>query len=362
MTDCVALTASRRNIMPVVSPSPSISAIADRVDEQIIHAMQISPRASFRLIGEVLDLPEKTVARHYRRLRRDGLLRVTLLVAPSPTGKTTHTVRVRTGRETSGTLAELLARHEDISWVSVHGGGRDVQFSLRAQDPLDEKLRTLIPACFPVRDITTATVLHRFIGSSPDDWTNWSDALTAEQTVALAADTGPGAPTGDGTPREHVLPLTARDRRMLDQLAADGRTPYARLARTLDTTAGAVTRRVEALIGAGLAYFDIDIAPAVTGRQPASVRLRTTPARLDAVGRALAALPDVPYAAAVSGADNIFATVMASGPADLYRLVTEELAGIPGISGYSVSPVDRLVKSAGARISGDRLAPPEAPR
>lgn len=345
--------------MPVPSTPPQNSATADRTDEQIIHALQASPRASFRLIGEVLDLPEKTVARRYRRLRRDGLLRVTLLVAPTPTGRTTHTVRVRTGRETSGPLADRLARHEDISWVSVHGGGCDVQFSLRAQGPLDESLRALVPASLPVRDITVATVLHRFIGSAPDDWTNWSDTLSDAQTAAL---TVPQAGVvGSPVPRESVLPLTTRDRRMLDHLAADGRTPYARLARTLGTTAGAVTRRVEALVGAGVAYFDIDIAPAVTGRQPASVRLRTAPGDLDAVGRALSELPDVPYAAAVSGPDNIFATVMTTETTDLYRFVTGELAGIPGITGFSVSPVDRLVKSAGARIAGDRLTPPAAP-
>lgn len=345
---------------------PHYSDTTDGIDEKIIHALQIAPRASFHRISSVLGLPERTVARRYRRLRRDGLIRVTVLVAPTALGGSAHHVRARCRPGTVTELTTSLSRSEDISWIQVHDGGHSIQFSLRSRRPLEETLTSLFPPAGPAVDVSTATVLHRFIGSAPDDWTSWStDALSAEQTAALTpadtSSTGPRA-ASDSSATRPPSPLTGADHRMIAHLTADGRTPYSRLARILGTTAGTVTRRIESLLESGVIYYDIDIAPAVTGRWPVFLQLRAAPDRIDAAGRALAARPHVPFAAAVSGPDNLVASVMTTGPEDLYRFITTDVASIDGVTGYSTGIPDRLVKTAGAVLAGDRLAPPRAPR
>jgi DNA-binding Lrp family transcriptional regulator len=66
-------------------PSPPI----DRLDRQLLHALQIDGRAPFRRLASVLGASEQTVARRYRRLwdiRGRGALPRRLLVAAEPLG------------------------------------------------------------------------------------------------------------------------------------------------------------------------------------------------------------------------------------------------------------------------------------
>ncbi|HEV2635121.1 MAG TPA: AsnC family transcriptional regulator [Actinocrinis sp.] len=50
--------------------------MADLLDVQLLHALQIDGRAALILIAEVLGVSDQTVARRYQRLRAAGLLRV----------------------------------------------------------------------------------------------------------------------------------------------------------------------------------------------------------------------------------------------------------------------------------------------
>ena len=56
--------------MTAVSASETITL--DRLDRQLLHALQFDGRVSFRLLAEVLGSSEQTVARRYRRLRDAG--------------------------------------------------------------------------------------------------------------------------------------------------------------------------------------------------------------------------------------------------------------------------------------------------
>src|SRR5690349_21551340 len=53
----------------------------DRLDRQILHALEIDGRAPFRRLAAVLDTSEQTVARRYRRLHEAGVVRVLVLPA-----------------------------------------------------------------------------------------------------------------------------------------------------------------------------------------------------------------------------------------------------------------------------------------
>jgi DNA-binding Lrp family transcriptional regulator len=58
------------------TPLTTDSVTLDDVDAQIVRCLQLRPRAAFSAIGEVLSVSEQTVARRYRRLQRQGVLRV----------------------------------------------------------------------------------------------------------------------------------------------------------------------------------------------------------------------------------------------------------------------------------------------
>ena len=57
----------------------------DAIDRQIVHAMQVDGRAPFSRVATVLGVSEQTVARRWRRLRADGVVRVLGLIAPDAT-------------------------------------------------------------------------------------------------------------------------------------------------------------------------------------------------------------------------------------------------------------------------------------
>ncbi|MFT4199205.1 Lrp/AsnC family transcriptional regulator [Gordonia sp. (in: high G+C Gram-positive bacteria)] len=328
------------------------------MDTQIAAAIQISPRASFREIADVLGESEQTVSRRYRRLRREGLLRVTLALDPRAFGGAIKLVRLRCRPEAADAIAHSLARRDDVSWVSIHSAGWEIVFNLRAQTSEDasDLLTRMLPRTPQVIDVRTATVLHQFAGGGPDDWHHWQGRLSDAQIQSLAASNLFRPPT---SPVDGRMP-GAEDRAIIEHLTHDGRLPFTTLARSLGTTTGKVTRRVEQLVASGVAYFDVDIAQAATGGVLAAIWMNVSPARLDDAGRLLARTPMVPFVAAISGTWNLTATVIAADHDQFYRFVTNTLAAIDGITGYEFFALHRRIKNAGALVAGDRLAMPLA--
>ncbi len=104
----------------------------EAVDRHILHALQVAPRASFRHIAEVIGVGEQTVARRYRALRRDGVLRVVGVVNPRVYGECQWIVRVRAKPADLPRLAEALVRRPDVTHVNALSGGTELVCVARA--------------------------------------------------------------------------------------------------------------------------------------------------------------------------------------------------------------------------------------
>lgn len=324
---------------------PKETSILEPMDKQIVRALQLDPRMPFRQIAIDLGVAEQTIARRYRRLRREGLVRVIGSVDAPALGENDWLVRVRCRPDGALQVAEALARRDDAAWVSIAAGGAEVTFSLhpRTQQDRDDLLVQRLQRSAPVLDITPAMILHRFVGRDTVDWRGRRHLDTTPQP--------------DRSPQE--VHLDASDYTLLDLLARDGRTSYAVLARATGLTDGRVMRRIATLQEAGILYFDLDLAPAATGSGiPAFLWLKVGPAHLESVGRALSDFGETTYTAAVTGPFNLFATVFCDSADHLYRFMSISLATIDGIHDFELSPVLRRMKQAGTRTLGDRLAPP----
>ena len=94
------------------------SASTDAIDHQIIHAVQLSGRAPFALIADVIGVSEQTIARRYRRMESTGLIRVLALPAPEALDVEHWMLRIQCRPDSAGALADALARRADIKWVS----------------------------------------------------------------------------------------------------------------------------------------------------------------------------------------------------------------------------------------------------
>lgn len=318
------------------------------LDRQLITALQVDGRASFRRIAEVLDTSDQTIARRYARLRAARRVRVLGLTEPHRLGEVSWTVRARTTPGAAVPIAEALARRPDTSWVSITSGGTEIACATRARDSQDADTLLLekLPRTRRIVDVSAHALMHVFYGYAAGRLLK-AGILSDDQLSALA-DGVPAAPHASG-PDTAPVELDDIDRAVLDLLGRDGRIGLDELAARTNTPASTVRRRVNALRGNGVLYFDVDHDSARPGTTTL-MWLTVAPRRVHDVGRALAQHPQVSFAAATTGRTNLYASVATANAAALYRYVTGPVADLPGVREVETAPVIRTVKRAGTIV------------
>ncbi|MBO1754877.1 Lrp/AsnC family transcriptional regulator [Allobranchiibius sp. CTAmp26] len=331
------------------------SASLDALDKALVRCLQVAPRAAFSLYAAVLGTSEQTVARRYRRLRTDGVVRVTAVLSTEALGQSNWVVRIQCKPSGTASLAQALAKRDDVGWVSISGGAAEVVCVVRSRTAAarEDLLLERLARTAPVLGVSAAMTLHPFLAGRADDWAGLQHELTAEQERRLRATAG-----GEETIAPAVLTeLNPGDQAILDRLVVDGRSTYAQLAAAAGITEGRAARRLHFLLSLGVAHLDLDISAEAFGWDvSAQLWMTAAPADLEACGQALARIPGVTFAAAITGPHNLMAAVVCRDHQDLYRLVTRQVGAVPGISTLEVSPRMRTVKQAGALVEHSRLA------
>ncbi len=341
-----------------LASSPDSTRI-DQLDRDILHALQISPRAGFAVLAQVLAVSEQTVARRYARLRRAGVVRVIGLVDPSRIGQLDWMLRVSCRPHAALPLAQALATRADVSWVSLTGGGADILASIRARsaDERDELLLGRLPRTAQVLSMTAAVVLSRF-GHENDAWVRYGSTLSDSTVAELFAGSPHRQPIGSGEGER----LGPADQPLIDALGVDGRASIAALAAVTGWTHGRTSRRLDVLLASGTLYLDVDLAVELLGYPVlAMLWLNVEPGQWDQIGMALAAQPEVSYAAATTGPSNVAASLSVRDVRELYSF-TSSLGNLSaGIRGLQIEPVVRRIKQAGSVLEGSRLQMPTLP-
>jgi DNA-binding Lrp family transcriptional regulator len=323
-------------------------------DLRLVRALQLAPRASFATLADVVGTHERTAARRYRRLRRAGILRIFGMVNPMAVGYQFWQVRVRCRPDASESLAMALAARDDIAWVGVAAAGSEVSFSVRSlsEERRDLLLTRSLPRSAHVLGIDASVVLHVFLGLSPRGWSELGGLLTSEEVAQLAADDVPAAGVAP-------VPFQPYDSALFDVLAADGRATTARLAEAAGISEGRAARRLASLIRTRTLVIDLDLVHEVFGYTVwAQIHFAVTPARLREVGEALARLPEVGFVAAMSGRDNLMASVACRDLSHLYEFTTGRAGALEGIVSMEVVPFARIVKQSGGLVVDGRLIDP----
>ncbi|MFH8410067.1 Lrp/AsnC family transcriptional regulator [Streptomyces sp. NPDC018019] len=319
-------------------------------DTALAHALQINGRASFREIADALGVSDQTAARRWTRLRSAGKLRVLGLTDPARLGDSRWIVRVRCTPDAAVSLGEALARRTDTSWVGINSGGTEITCAVRTRGPgLEETLLLQkLPRTPQVVDVSAHCLLHIFFGRDLSA-INKRGPLTAAQVKALTPRVAP-VPVTDATP---PVTLDDGDRHLLDLLARDGRASPGELATATGLSQSTVRRRITELRTSGVLYFDVEYHPDVLReRFRAALWLEVEPSRLAEAGAALAAHPEVSFAAAVTGTANLYAATDVTTAQVFYRYVTESVAALPGLRHVATAPVHRTVKGPGPYLPG----------
>ncbi len=107
----------------------------DRLDRQILQALQLEGRAPFSRLAAVLGVSEQTIARRYRRLHTQGVVRVLGLIDPARQNQARWFVRAQCRPDAAAHLAKVLAARDDVSWVSLTAGGSEVTCATHTRRP-----------------------------------------------------------------------------------------------------------------------------------------------------------------------------------------------------------------------------------
>lgn len=331
------------------------SLTLDRIDRQILHSLQISPRAPFARVATVLDVSEQTVARRYQRMRTHGIVRVTALPEPShQPGTASWTLRIGCRPGSAAGLADALARRSDTAWVSIGAGGAEVtcQAMVDEQRSVRDGLLYHVPRASSVLTFSAHQMLHRFAGRGEIDWIARDHGLDDAQRAAV----GEGAliPGSGGT-----AVFGPGDHRLIGALSRDGRASWATLAEAAGMTQRQAATRVAELVTSGAVFFHLDVAHHVIGlRSVANLWFTVAPADLAPVGAHLADHLELAFAAAMTGQTNIMASALCADPAELYRYITTKVAAIEGVRTVETVPQLTRVKQAFFLVENGRLRDP----
>jgi DNA-binding Lrp family transcriptional regulator len=311
----------------------------DSIDRQIVHALTVEPRVSFRTLAEVTGVSDQTAARRYRELVRSAGLSVLAVVDGPRAGWVDWHVRLQTTPGSAEAIAIALAKRADTRWVRLYSGGTEVMCVLQARtaEERDALLLEGLPGSRRVVQISAQCVLKSLATAA---WSGLQRALSVQQLALLHRVTV--VPDAD-------VRLESSDEPLLAELARDGRTPVTALASAINWHESTVRRRIDELEMAGLLYFDLDIDDRLYGSNlSAMLWLSVEPAHLEAVGKAVAAHPEVPFVGITTGTTNLVISGQFRDTQHLYEYLTGRLAGLEGIRSVETSPVIRTLKRSGA--------------
>ena len=327
----------------------------DDVDRQLLHALMLAPRAPFRQLAAVVGVSDQTVARRYRKLADTAGLRVYGLIDGQRAGWVDWLVRLQAAPGSAQRIADTLASRPDTRWVRLYSGGTEIVCTLQERTPEQRNALFLhrLPGSRHVTAITSQMILHVF---TPVAYVGYASALSPPQVAALREhapeppEAAPAPDTGSDSLPTGATVLRAEDDPLIAELARDGRAPVADMAAATHWHESTVRRRIEELRRAGLLYFDIDVDDSVLGvNATVMLWLRVEPTCLEAAGRAVAAHPEVPFAAATTGPTNLAVSAVFRGTRELYAYLTTRLADLPGLQSAETAPIIGTMKRVGRR-------------
>jgi Lrp/AsnC family transcriptional regulator for asnA, asnC and gidA len=135
------------------------------------------------------------------------------------------------------------------------------------------------------------------------------------------------------------------DRLILQTLQQDGRTPFRQIAREAGVSETTIRSRYRQLVAQGIVRTVGIVDPYALGFQaPALVGVSAEPGRIDAVARAIAALPEVSYLVMTLGSWDLVIEVFCRDLPHLSRLITEQIHSIPGVRSTETLMIARSYK------------------
>lgn len=299
----------------------------DRVDQRIVAALQINPRARVGEMGRILGEHERSVSRRLQRLIAAEAVHATAEYDALRCGLgNVVQVRLKARGDCLEDVAGGLAKRTGVLNVAAVSGGGGLLWCevLAPSRPLLHSLMAGGIPGLPDADMLDAHIVLRHFKTEAQ----WhAPVLTEEEERRLRASVVQPLPS-----LADRCELTPTDERVAKSLIGNARISLTDLARDLGFSTATAGRRVAALLERRMLHLRTVVAPALVGRPvEARIRLKVHPAGIETVGETLAACPDVRCCAAVTGRHNLLADLCLEHESSLYGFVVDQLGSFPHI-------------------------------
>lgn len=280
------------------STSDSINAAdIDELDRQVLHCLQIWPRAPWTLVGEVLGIDPMTAARRWQSLEESGNAWISVAgLGPNDAVSASIDVRVKPNRIRA--LLQVLMGDPSVHTVRSVLGEWSVMLDWRGDDliALDNYLNGTLAVLPGVRGTRT-----HIVTGVPLDGSTWRlRALSQDQVAVLRR-----AAQFEGTPAT-AHEVHDIDRELFTHVSEDGRATLTSLAKSTNASVATVRRHLEHMLGSKALVLRCDVARPLSGWPIAAHFLCTIePGRLPETLEALSRIREVRAAMTLIGPYNL---------------------------------------------------------
>ncbi len=316
----------------------------DELDLQIVHALQVSPRAPWSLLASVTGADRATVMRRWRRLEEAGAAWITCYPVLSPE----HTFTVMELSCVPGRTLQVAARlAADPHAVSVMAcsGSSDLEVDVMTRDHRSQSRYVLerLAAVEGIRKVRTHQAAAYYHEAS-----RWRlGLLDAAAERRLAVHASPSAKIGQTAANDPGTPLTEAQRDIVRALASAPRMPTADLAACLGVSRATAHRRLTELL-ATQPVMRCELAQSLTPWPlSATFFLRCPADKVDVTAQTLSRLRDVRAVLATVGDRNLCFTAWVPSISHVFRLESQLVTHLPHVQVTERSFVTRPVKLMG---------------
>lgn len=281
---------------------------------QLIHALQIWPRAPWSVLATALSADSVTLARRWSTLRERGLAWVTVQ-APWPNTARGAVVELECAAGSIDSVCTQLVEHPECLAVELTSGGRDLIVTIACADAsaFSRYVVGTLGQIPGVRSVRTHPIVSTV--STASDWRLRALDAAQVRSIEVARDQSTAQLLG-GFPRR-----PAADPAVVAILAANGRATSATVAESL----GAPARRARDRLNATLASKHVTLRtdmPRWASDWPvcAWYFIRVPAAQVSTVGENLRGLREVRTVLAVAGPANLLVSVWLRALEDVGQL------------------------------------------
>lgn len=314
------------------------SATLRQGDLELINALQINPRASWSLIGNVLRIDPVTCQRRWSRLESSGYAWVSAYPLNEPTAAAAL-VEVSCLPGKALAIAEELALDAQCMNVDVTTGARDVMVTLTTMSA--SQCADYLLHRFDGLDGVIDTTSHMYLRGFADGSQWRPGVLTASQEHRLRASYDQ-LPPSDCTDDEWSIGVV---------LGRDGRAGITELAKTAGVSESTVRRRLNRLLGSGQLTLRCDLARECSGYPIGVFYFMRIPARkATEFGVVIGKLPQIRLCGLIDGVANFVVQAWVSTLDEVATFEARLSRAIPDADFVDRSLILRTVKRVGRRI------------